>query len=151
MNKLLISALITTSALTLFAPLASAEHREGGDRRGEWHGDIRGFEHHDLGHWRDGRWRHGWHDGRIGWWWVLGGIWYFYPAPVYPYPDPYTPPIVVQSQPPVVVIQPPPVMAAPQAPQTWYYCEPSRAYYPYVSTCPSGWKAVPAAPPGAPQ
>jgi hypothetical protein len=29
--------------------------------------------------WRDGRWRHATRDGRDGWWWDVGGFWYFYP------------------------------------------------------------------------
>ncbi len=33
------------------------------------------------------------------------------------------------------------------APGTWYYCEASKAYYPYVAECKSGWRAVPATPP----
>jgi hypothetical protein len=33
--------------------------------------------------WRDGHWR----KGRIGWWWVVGGIWYFYPEPIDGPPD----------------------------------------------------------------
>ena len=38
--------------------------------------------------------------------------------------------------------------AAPQAGSaTWYYCESSKTYYPYVSECKEGWKEVPAAPP----
>jgi hypothetical protein len=41
--------------------------------------------------WRGGHWRHGNHDGRYGWWWVVGGIWYFYPTPIYPYPAPKAP------------------------------------------------------------
>jgi hypothetical protein len=24
----------------------------------------------------------------------------------------------------------------------WYWCEPARAYYPYVATCPVPWRAV---------
>jgi hypothetical protein len=73
-------------------------------------------------------------------------MWYFYPSPVYPYPDPYTPPVVVINQ------QPP--AAAPQAsPQTqptvplWYYCDSAKAYYPYVPSCPEAWRPVPAQPP----
>ena len=30
---------------------------------------------------------------RFGWWRVVGGLWYWYPTPIYPYPDPYTPPV----------------------------------------------------------
>jgi hypothetical protein len=29
--------------------------------------------------WRDGRRRHATRDGRDGWWWDVGGFWYFYP------------------------------------------------------------------------
>jgi len=38
---------------------------------------------------------------------------------------------------------------APQAPaaSTWYYCESSKSFYPYVSQCAAGWKQVPATPP----
>jgi hypothetical protein len=45
-----------------------------------------------------------------------------------------------------------PAQPAASAPQTgsWYYCESSKAYYPYVSSCAEGWKQVPAAPPPAP-
>jgi len=137
------------------APMtAMAQHRDHG-----WQGDIRHFDNRDMNHWRSGAWRHGSHDGRLGWWWVLGGMWYFYPQPVYPYPDPYRPPVVVVEQAPAPVVIPVPVQPAPQvapapaqgAPQFWYYCEAAGGYYPYVPTCPSGWKTVPATPQGAPQ
>jgi len=39
--------------------------------------------------------------------------------------------------------------AAPAASATWYYCESSKTYYPYVSECKEGWRAVPATPPQA--
>ena len=29
--------------------------------------------------WEGGRWRHEMHNGRYGWWWDVGGVWYFYP------------------------------------------------------------------------
>jgi hypothetical protein len=32
--------------------------------------------------WEKGRWRHAKRNGRFGWWWDVGGIWYFYPEPV---------------------------------------------------------------------
>jgi hypothetical protein len=79
---------------------------------------------------------------------------------VYPYPDPYLPPIVVEdSPPPAVVIQQPPSeappppssVAAPQTPQNWYYCESAKGYYPYVPSCPAGWQMVPASPPDMPR
>ena len=37
--------------------------------------------------------------------------------------------------------------AATSASATWYYCESSKTYYPYVSECKEGWRAVPATPP----
>jgi hypothetical protein len=77
---------------------------------------------------------HGRHLGRLGWWWVVGGAWYFYPAPVYPYPDPYIPPVVTPA---------PPSPGEPAA-YTWYYCRSAQAYYPYVGSCPEPW--VPVAP-----
>ncbi len=113
------------------------------DRHGGrgWAGerDIRHFGDRHFPMWRSGAWHHGRHDGRLGWWWVVGGMWYFYPEPIYPYPDPYIPPyVVVQSA--------PQIPAVPAPPQSWYYCEASKEYYPYVATCPAGWKAVPAMP-----
>jgi len=121
------------------------------DRHEHWRhgGDIHRFNDHDLGRWQGGYWHHGRHLGRHGWWWVVGGAWYFYSDPVYPYPDPYTPPVVVvapQTSPP-----PPPAPAASQpvvapAAQYWYYCDASKTYYPYVASCSSGWRQVPATP-----
>jgi hypothetical protein len=29
--------------------------------------------------WEGGRWHHEVHNGRNGWWWDVGGVWYFYP------------------------------------------------------------------------
>ncbi len=116
------------------------------DRHEEMHfrGDIGHFHEHDWELWRGGRWYHSYHGGRFGWWWVAGGLWYFYPEPVYPYPNPYEPPVaVIVPQQPATPAPPPP------APQNWYYCEASKAYYPYAPSCPGGWRAVPAAPNGA--
>jgi hypothetical protein len=59
----------------------------------------------------------------------LGPFWGPYPAPVV-----VSPPVVVPPAPSVVVPPPPPTF--------WYYCENPRGYYPYVSQCPSGWRAV---------
>lgn len=130
--------------LPCFAATALAEDRHGGDRHGDWHrdrdehrawhGEIRNFHEHDLERWRGGRWSRGNHDGRIGWWWIVGGAWYFYPWRIEPYPDPYQPPIVVL----------PPYDAPPQY---WYYCANPAGYYPYVPQCPVGWQRVPATPP----
>lgn len=101
-----------------------------------WHGRYwRG------GPWRGGYWHHGYHDGRLGWWWVLGGAWTFFPRPVYPYPYYYAAPpaVIVQTPPP----PPGPPMVMSQA-QSWYYCPNPPGYYPYVQACPAGWTPVPA-------
>jgi hypothetical protein len=136
-----------------------AQHRDGHrDRRMDvrrdrhWEGrDIHRFGERDMRTWRGGHWYHGRHEGRRGWWWVAAGMWYFYPAPVYPYPDPYTPPVVINQQPPVVVAPQPQTVVPPQPPaQMWYYCDSAEGYYPYVSSCPEGWRTVPAQPPEAP-
>jgi hypothetical protein len=119
-----------------------------------WRGDIHRFQDRDMAHWRGGRWHRGRHDGRLGWWWVVGGVWYLYSAPVYPYPDPYQPPVVMVEQPSVSaapVYAPPPTqlaepVAAPTPSQYWYYCEEPAGYYPYVSQCPRAWQKVPATP-----
>ena len=152
--KLIFAGSCAVAALLCTASLpATAQHRDHdrGYGRG-WGGDIRHFEAHDFNRWRAGSWRHTNHAGRLGWWWVAGGLWYFYPQPVYPYPDPYLPSTgIVQTAPPVVVAPavPPVVQEAPA--QVWYYCEASAGYYPYVPACPGGWKTVPAAPARPPQ
>ncbi|WP_337996887.1 RT0821/Lpp0805 family surface protein [Oleispirillum naphthae] len=76
--------------------------------------------------WHRGHWRHDWHDGRFGWWWAVGPAWYYYPAPIYPYPNPYAPPSVV---------------AAP-AGQYAYYCANPAGYYPAVAQCLMSWQLV---------
>ncbi len=143
--------------LALAATLAGAPAATWADRDRHFRDhDIHHFHEHDIVIWRTGRWHHVWHDGHLGWWWVVGGIWYPYPRPIYPYPNPYIPPTVVVEQPPVYVQQqpaPPAPAAAPAQPQSqnWYYCEQSNGYYPYVRECPGGWKTVPAEPPPAPR
>ena len=145
-RKHLVNTFLFLSILSAAMPAVRAEYDRG------WHGDIRHFREHDMHHWRGGHWVHSHHNGYLGWWWVVGGLWYFYSAPVYPYPDPYVPPVVGEQQPAAGIQQPasPPPPPTPQG-QYWYYCEPAGAYYPYVSTCPTGWKKVPATPAGAPQ
>ena len=106
------------------------DHERNEERHEEHHEGWRGgFHEHDLALWRGGAWFHGDHDGRLGWWWRVGPSWYFYPAPVYPYPDPYVPPVAV---------------APPPAPGPyWYYCANPQGYYPYVPQCLVPWRPVP--------
>jgi hypothetical protein len=139
--------------LALALPAYADEHR-GGREEGHFHGPERGhdfgrwhdgridrFHERDFHMWREGHWEHRWHDGRYGWWWFAGGLWYIYPTPVYPYPDPYVPPVVVTPTAPSAVAS-----SAPPPAQYWYYCDSARGYYPYVPDCPSGWRPVPATP-----
>ena len=108
--------------------VAQVRHEE----RREWRDrDIHSFRDHDFDRWRGGRWVHGPHGGRSGWWWVIGPTWYYYPQPVYPYPDPYQPPVVAA----------PPPVAGP--PQLFYYCDRPAGYYPYVPVCRRPWRTVP--------
>ena len=68
---------------------------------------------------------------------------YYYPP--YYYPSYYPQPVVVQQQSPVYVEQnPQPAPSAqPSVPAGyWYFCAESRAYYPYVKECPTGWQRV---------
>jgi hypothetical protein len=41
-----------------------------------------GHAYHGRLAWGGGRWRHEMHNGRMGWWWDVGGAWYFYPQPM---------------------------------------------------------------------
>jgi hypothetical protein len=112
-----------------------ARHAAEGHEFERWrHGEIQRFHEHDMARWRAGHWFHGEHFGRLGWWWIVDGTWFFYPAVVYPYPDPYVPPTVVTQ--------------APAAPAYWYYCPSAQEYYPYITACPEGW--TPVAPQPAP-
>jgi hypothetical protein len=128
--------------------------------------DFRGrefhhFDEHEREVWTGGRWHHDWHGGRFGWWWDIGGVWYFYPEPVYPYPTYVTNEVFIDPvpPPPAIVVAPPPpppppapvvVQVAPQPtappPQFWYYCDNPAGYYPYVASCSTPWREVPATP-----
>jgi hypothetical protein len=133
MNRTRMTAIALTAAIALGATAGAALADQRG--HGRWSGDIARFHERDWGVWRGGHWYHGNHRGRLAWWWVAGGAWYFYPAPVYPYPNPY--------EPPVELVAP----SAPPPTQFWYYCDAPRGYYPYVPACAGGWRKVPATPP----
>jgi hypothetical protein len=144
-----ISGILRITAAVAMVVLLSATFATRGmaaEGRGHWgegwhghegphwgHGDIGRFHEEDLDRWRGGHWFHGEHLGRLGWWWIVGGAWYFYPAAVYPYPDPYVPPVVATPAPPPLTQS---------RPQSWYYCPSAKGYYPYVADCPEGWNPV---------
>jgi hypothetical protein len=46
-----------------------------------------GHVYHGQLAWRDGRWRHDMRDGWDGWWWDVGGYWYYYPEQIEGPPD----------------------------------------------------------------
>jgi hypothetical protein len=120
-------------AFSVPAMPAAADHWH----HGYWHGGYPGY-------WHTGYWHHGWYGGRFGWWWVTGGGWYWYDAPVYPYPGVVS---EVYVTPPANAVPPP---AAP-APQMWYYCDNPAGYYPYVQTCSQPFRpVVPTQPQAAP-
>jgi hypothetical protein len=86
-----------------------------------------------------------------------GGRAFFYAAPIfvgayvasrYYFPPSYyyPPPVYYPPAPPVYIEQP---QYQPQSQAYWYYCPSSRAYYPHVQSCASGWQRVaPQPPPG---
>jgi hypothetical protein len=41
-----------------------------------------GHAYHGHLAWEGGRWRHEVHNGRDGYWWDVGGVWYYYPQPM---------------------------------------------------------------------
>jgi hypothetical protein len=100
------------------------------DSQDGWYGDIRQFHERDYSRWRSGHWAHTFHFGRGGWWWVIGRDWYSYPAPIYPYPDPYAPPGAEAGS------------APSSGTQYWYYCSLPVGYYPYVNFCRHPWRRV---------
>jgi hypothetical protein len=116
----------------------------------------RGYE------WHQGRWVHDRHEGRLGWWWVVGPNWAYYQRPYFQQPQT----VIVQSAPPpqVIMVQPqqqqaPVMMAPPQQPvmmqappQTpvLYYCKATGTHYPETMSCPGGWTTMTATTPPEP-
>jgi hypothetical protein len=98
--------------------------------------DFRGHFYRGSLAWDRGVWRHEVHNGRYGWWWDVGGAWYFYDRPYdgpptfisevevlddpamaevgppedVPPPEAYPPPAVVVAPPPAVIVAPPPIV-----------------------------------------
>ena len=80
---------------------------------------------------------------------VFVGPGFWYPPPYYygyGYPyyyPPYYPPVVVAPA-PIYIEQgaAAPALASPLTQGYWYYCDESKAYYPYTKECPAGWQRV---------
>ena len=64
--------------------------------------EFRGHVYHGRRDWTDGRWHHEMRDGRLGWWWDVGGLWYFYPEQSEGPPD-YVSDIEVADEAPAAV------------------------------------------------
>jgi hypothetical protein len=67
------------------------------------------------------------------------GYGYPYYAPYAYYPPYYAPAYAPQ---PSAYVEQPQVQQAQQPSGYWYFCNDSRAYYPYVKECPAGWQRV---------
>ena len=137
-RKLTLAAMVACGAAMLIpsAPASADWHRFRGGAVVYW-----GPE--EVSMWRGGYWHHGWHDGRVGWWWAVGGAYYWYPEPIYPYPSVASEVYVTQMPAPVTVQAPP--AAAPTAPM-YYYCDNPAGYYPAVPVCNQPFRPVPVTP-----
>lgn len=105
--------------------------------------DLGLFMGHDYAHlspadrilWQGGGWRHEMHDGYLGWWWVVGDSWFYYPSPIYPYPAYIGPQYYYDYY-----------SYYPAPPYYWYHCEDPLGYYPSVQDCRGPWEPVPPSP-----
>jgi hypothetical protein len=80
-----------------------------------------GHAYHGALAWEGGRWHHAVRDGRDGWWWDVGGAWYFYPEmvegpPAYVSDYEYADDAYAPDGPPPGAYAPPPVAAYPAPP-----------------------------------
>lgn len=148
MRSGMLLALLFVASLASSSAVAQRGHDQG---RGQDHGQRGGGPHgrgdgahfsgrYYGGNWRGGHWEHGRVGGRTVWWWTTGPAWYYYPTPVYPYPYsyPWAPPSVGGAP-----------LVSPSAPY-WYYCDTVGGYYPYVTQCPGGFRAVAPSDPNVP-
>lgn len=103
--------------------------------------DHRGYGGHYGGHYG------GYYGRGVPWWWIVPPLAAMATLPYRSY-DPQ-PLIIQQPAPPMVIVQQPsgPQSAVPPV-QSWYYCEAPKGYYPYVASCPGGWRPVSPTPPG---
>jgi len=109
-----------------------AQGRPGHDL-GQFNGhSYRRFTPVERDQWRGGQWRHERHNGYLGWWWVVAGEWFFYPAPIYPYPM-YVGPDYYYDY----------YQYYPEPSYYWYWCDDPEGYYPEVQTCNVPWQTLP--------
>jgi hypothetical protein len=126
MKDLIIVAL---ASMLVALPLSAFAQRERGplrleERRLEKRTPPRpqafgGRVYHGRLAWRDGRWHHALRNGRDGWWWDVGGFWYFYPEQIEGPPD-YVSDVEVAADDVIAAPPPPP----PQEPKRAFYYRP---------------------------
>ena len=155
-GKIVLGALMLAGAAAVAAPAADAAGYGGyGYRHGPGYGRPGAHFGFSAGPgWRGGRWVHGYHGPRYGWWWTVNNSWYPYPRPVYPYPA-YAPPPYASAD----EYYPnargytqdfdPGPSRNPQRPDYWYFCENPEGYYPYIQDC-DNWLQEPAEGPRPP-
>ena len=155
-GKLVLGAPMLAGATAAIAP-ASEAAPYGGYGYGPGYGRPGAHLNFGAGPARTGgRWVHGWHGPRYGWWWSVGSSWYLYPRPVYPYPA-YYPPVVAGDEYGYAPRERDYAQGYtrgpdrnPQRPEYWYFCQNPEGYYPYIQDC-DNWQQEPAqggAPPG---
>ena len=170
-TRSLVMAAVAAAGLAVGMTAQAATHmgghsgggHSGGWHAGGWHGG--GNWHGGSGWHGGGNWHGGWHNHvffggpRASFWWgwpLAFGPWYWwgypydyyygsYYYPAYPAAEPY--PQGVMPAPESDSAPPVSAPGAPtQGPTYMNYCESSKAYFPKVTTCPEGWKFVPAQP-----
>jgi hypothetical protein len=104
--------------------------------------DVRYFNEHEWGRWRGGYWHRDYYDGRFGWWFDVGGVYYPYEAPIWPYPLYVAPLIVAETA--YAAPPPPPIPIAPlpALPHVAYHCASPAGFYPEVAACDAGWMTI---------
>ena len=140
-------------ATTLIGSISTApawEHGGGGHGHGHGHGGHFGGGY--GGH--RGGFRSGYGYGALGLGLGLGmgyGLGSYYGG-YNNYGYTYPPTIVtVPTAPPIYIQQTPAPVVQQEQINYWYYCQSSKAYYPYVRECPSGWQQVEPTPPAPPR
>ncbi len=140
------SVLVTAALLSAFALSGTALAARGGGHFGGHGGFHNGYGFGHVGAFIGGAFVAG---ALLAPWYYPGS--YYYPGPYYyaSYPN------VVESGSPAATVYveqaqaPTAQPAAPDAGSWWYYCNETRAYYPYVRDCASPWQRVAPTPPAA--
>jgi hypothetical protein len=82
--------------------------------------NFRGHGYHGKLAWKQGRWHQTTRKGRFGWWWDVGGVWYYYSEPIDGPPD-YVSNIEFAAEAEGGSAAPPPPPVPEKPHQTFYY------------------------------